>query len=111
MKILVCGGRDYTKFWRVQDILNEYEITEIICGGATGADAWARSYGEKGEIPVKVLSAEWDLYGRAAGPIRNKLMLQEKPDLVIAFPGGKGTANMVRQAKEEGIEVREITED
>ena len=53
--------------------------------------------------------ADWDTHGRGAGPIRNKQMLEEgKPDLVIAFPGGKGTANMIGQAKEAGIPVREI---
>ncbi|MEM9912925.1 MAG: hypothetical protein AAF922_19365 [Pseudomonadota bacterium] len=50
--------------------------------------------------------------GRAAGPIRNKEMLDEGcPDLVVAFPGGRGTANMVKQAQAAGVEVLDKRED
>jgi len=53
--------------------------------------------------------AEWDKFGRRAGPLRNEQMLREgKPDVVVAFPGGRGTAHMVRIAKEAGIDVLEI---
>lgn len=53
--------------------------------------------------------ADWHTHGRAAGPIRNRRMIEEgKPDLVVAFPGGRGTANMVNQARAAGIEVREV---
>ena len=56
--------------------------------------------------------ANWKKHGRAAGPIRNKQMLEEaKPDLVIAFPGGAGTANMVKQAREAGVKVEIIYAD
>jgi hypothetical protein len=60
---------------------------------------------------VKCVSvyAAWHDYGKAAGPIRNKRMLTDfAPDIVVAFPGGKGTADMVRQAKEREVEVREM---
>ncbi len=50
--------------------------------------------------------AEWSKYGRRAGPIRNKQMLDVgKPHLVVAFPGGAGTANMVKQAKAAGVPI------
>lgn len=53
---------------------------------------------------------DWDKYGNAAGPIRNQQMLDEgKPDLVVAFPGGRGTADMVNKARKAGIEVIEVT--
>jgi hypothetical protein len=50
--------------------------------------------------------ADWNTHGRAAGPIRNQRMLDEvKPELVVAFPGGRGTADMVRRAREAGVNV------
>ncbi len=53
-----------------------------------------------------VCAAKWETYGKAAGPIRNREMLLNLPALVVAFPGGKGTADMVRQAERAGIPVR-----
>ena len=55
-------------------------------------------------VVVEEFKADWDKFGRAAGPIRNAQMLREgKPDLVVAFPGGRGTANMVAQAKARAL--------
>lgn len=80
------------------------EIT-IIHGCANGVDTiaggWAKGYYNIEEYP-----AQWDKYGKSAGFIRNKQMLEEgKPDIVIAFPGGKGTKMMVDLAKKAGVEV------
>jgi len=50
--------------------------------------------------------ADWSRHGKSAGPIRNRQMLIEgRPDIVVAFPGGKGTANMIKQAVEAGVKV------
>lgn len=69
------------------------------------AAQWAQRRG----IASTAYEADWAHEGRAAGPIRNMRMLDEGiPDLVVAFPGGRGTANMVRQAKERGFEVLEV---
>ncbi len=112
MKVLVCGGRDFKDFESVNEELTwlagEHSL-EIIHGGAKGADSLAGEWARLTSTPCKVFKADWAKYGRAEGPIRNKQMLIEgKPDLVIAFPGGKGTANMVKQAREAGIEVKEV---
>lgn len=112
-KVLVCGGRDYrdTKtFDRAMcEIDNHVSIGEIIHGGANGADTMAGCWGEKYNIPVTVFKADWSRHGRRAGPLRNEQMLAEgKPDYVVAFPGGRGTAHMVRIAKEAGLKVFEI---
>ncbi|BAQ18361.1 hypothetical protein GL4_2928 [Methyloceanibacter caenitepidi] len=81
----------------------------MIHGNATGADALAGFWAIAVGVPILAFAADWNKHGRAAGPIRNKQMLDEgKPDLVIAFPGGRGTANMVRQARERGVEVVEV---
>lgn len=82
----------------------------VIHGAARGVDTQAMIAAQT--LPgVKHLpfAAEWHKHGRAAGPIRNRRMLDEgKPDLVVSFPGGRGTANMVTQAIDAGIPVARI---
>lgn len=109
MKVLVCGGRDYEWVDDFYSELDKIEITHIVHGGARGADSLAGNYAEDHCIPCTIYYADWGQYGNAAGPIRNKAMLAEEPDLVVAFPGGKGTANMIKLAKEAGVKVIEIT--
>ena len=123
MRILVCGGRDF-KDWKllrdtldvflpqpIEDrigLMNNRHIT-IISGCAKGADSLAFDWASIHRTNYEGYPADWEKYGKLAGYIRNKRMLDEgKPDLVIAFPGGKGTAMMVKIAKEAGVEVREI---
>lgn len=113
MKVLVCGGRDYTDRYHVDNVLDAvlwryFGITELIHGGANGADRLAGDWASLRGIPVRVFHADWRTHGKAAGPIRNQKMLDEsKPDLVVAFPGGRGTADMVCRAMAVGIEVLE----
>lgn len=137
MKILVCGGRDFGRvhpqnensleqYKFIMDVLGrlmikyskEYnpkdnwlptDIT-IISGGASGADSAAIDFAISNFTKLEVYEAAWKTHGKAAGAIRNQQMLDEgKPDLVVAFPGGNGTADMVRRARNKGIEVKEIT--
>lgn len=114
MKVLVCGGRNFDDALTLGSWLGgihkDHGITLIIEGGARGADFLARKFGEMQGIPVKTFPADWDRHGKAAGPIRNKQMLDEgKPDVVLAFDGGRGTANMVEQAKAAGVRVQIAT--
>lgn len=111
MKVLVCGSRDYTDeafiFGILDNFLNGQGITEIIAGEARGVDAIAKRYAKSRAILYRGFPAEWDKYGRSAGPIRNKQMLDEgQPDMVIAFrrAESKGTTNMIRQAQDANIE-------
>lgn len=112
--VLVCGGRGYTNRDKVFDVLNrlhrERIISRIVHGNATGADTFADQWAA-GKVETIIHIPEWDKYGRAAGPIRNQQMLEEKPDLVVAFPGGKGTQDMVGRAIRAGIKVMFIKED
>lgn len=110
-RVLVCGGRDYADEARVFAELNDLDPDFLIEGGAGGADTLAWRWANCKLPPDRrlTISAEWDRYGKAAGPMRNQRMLDEgKPDLVLAFPGGKGTADMIRRAKRAGIQVKEI---
>lgn len=77
---------------------------EIVSGGASGADSAAEDWAVLNWTKYSVFKADWGKHGKAAGPIRNQQMLDEgKPDLVIAFEGGKGTAGMLLLAKRAGI--------
>jgi len=123
-KILVCGGRTYGITWvngvQVPDakevnflnstldaIHKETPITNLINGAGNGADMLAIVWTAKNFILTTLFPADWERHGKSAGPIRNKQMLDEgKPDLVVAFAGGRGTANMVKQAMAAGVSVR-----
>lgn len=88
------------------DMNDKTPITAIIQGGASGADMLGRCFADMYKIKCITVPADWEKNGRAAGPIRNKRMLTDfKPDIVVAFPGGVGTANMVRQAKAVGVKI------
>lgn len=112
--ILVCGGRgfdDLGAVWAQLDAFNGLRgIRVVFEGGASGADLLASQWATLNSVRCITFRADWKMLGRAAGPLRNQRMIDEgKPDLVIAFPGGKGTADMVRRARGAGVEVLEIT--
>jgi len=125
-RVLVCGGQNYENesfVWHVLDTLhNESPISLLIHGACgwnadssmqrpmTGADAWADGWAIARQVPKQRCPASWTSLGRAAGPIRNTQMLRHNPDLVIAFPGSRGTADMVRKARKAGIRVIEVKE-
>lgn len=109
MRVLVTGGRNYTDVERIYSALDALGVTLLIHGGASGADTEAGRWADFHGVPCMVFPAPWAHHGRAAGPIRNGWMLEYgRPDLVVAFPGGRGTANMVKQARDRGVEVREV---
>lgn len=113
MRVLVCGGRDYDRD-RVWNELNRLDLErgpfDVFIHGCNGNADWeadnvASSLGRK----VCGFRAEWERLGKKAGPARNERMLRDgKPDLVIAFPGGRGTADMVRRARAAGVEVLQV---
>lgn len=112
MKILVCGGRNYRDrdfiFATLNTVHASYDggVTCLIHGNAPGADSIADEWALAIGIDCVAYPADWVLHGRRAGPIRNAQMLAEEPDiqLVVAFPGGSGTEDMIRKATKRGIE-------
>lgn len=118
MRVLVCGSRHFND----QELLNKtlFEITKldevynhgtVIHGNAKGADTLGALWGYRMGWKVEAYPADWDKYGKGAGHIRNKQMLDEgKPDLVVAFMAkdSRGTKNMVDQATKAGVEVKII---
>ena len=135
--VLVCGGRDFGEppsarikrpagvNWRAErnlvhatlDALHrDTGIHALVHGAARGADAcadeWARG---QSDVLCWRYPADWKKHGKAAGPIRNAAMLypltevqHEDAGLVVAFPGGRGTADMVSRARRAGIRVVEV---
>lgn len=109
MRVLVCGGRDYSDWKKVYDTLDALPVTILIHGGASGADALASDWAASRLRPCMSYHADWSKHGRAAGPIRNQEMIDDaKPGLVVAFPGGRGTADLIRRASAAKIEVRQV---
>ena len=109
MRVLVCGGRDYWEKKKVYSTLRSLTIDVIIHGMCNGADTLADDYAREHGIPTLPFPADWGQFGAAAGPIRNRKMLRDgMPDLVVAFPGGPGTANMVKLDEEAGVKVMKI---
>lgn len=109
-RVLVCGGRDF-KDWKwlfaaLDAFRKDNGVAVVIHGCARGADDWASVWARDRGIPEERYPADWLTHGKGAGPIRNKQMLTKgKPDQVIAFPGGRGTDNMIQQAEKAGVPV------
>lgn len=110
---LVTGGRHYMNWNHVNRVLQEVSPRCIVQGGAKGADALAKKWAETMGIPMIEVPANWSFYDSEAGSLRNGWMIEfVKVELVIAFPGKTGTANMVKQAKRAGaIDVRDEREN
>lgn len=130
MKVLVCGGRDYADKAKVFEVLdyinlNRAKISLVIHGAAKGADTlgaeWARARHVEDdgypalwdwlEAPNAVIKrrADGKPYNANAGPDRNaKMLAVGKPDVVVAFPGGRGTNDMLEKARMSGVKCWEI---
>ena len=122
MIVIVCGGRYFTDYETLTAVLERFDITKIIQGGANGADRLGKRYANSNEIEMHEEKALWDNldnnvekviegvnkwgeeYNTQAGFNRNIRMAEMKPDLVIGFKGGRGTAHMLRIASDHNIE-------
>lgn len=110
MRVVVTGGRDYLNARHIEDVLDGLKPDDVFVGDCpTGADSLARNWCRRKGVPVQSFTALWSLHGRAAGPMRNEQMLRAAGPaaIVIAFPGGRGTADCIRKAKGLGMSVYE----
>jgi len=102
IRLLITGGRNFDDQElldrALEHVHNKFGIAVLIHGDASGADKMAGAWASARGIEVLACPADWKKFGRAAGPIRNKSMLNEKPDMLLAFPGGTGTRHMVSVA-------------
>ena len=136
MIVCVCGGRNYgelpsiippdeLEWWRqkakreeallrsfLTKLHSKCSITLMVEGRCpTGADKIARLWAQDNEIPGRSYPADWNTWGKSAGPRRNTQMLGDSaPDILVAAPGGRGTSDCVEKAEIMGIEVKFIIE-
>ena len=116
MRVLVCGGRAFADRTLLEQTLDRLHtarrFTTVIEGDAAGADRLAGDWAHTRGVALEVFQADWDGLGPKAGPMRNAQMLVEgRPELVVAFPGRRGTAHMIRLAQDAGVEVIQIPGD
>ena len=113
MRILACGSRSWTDMDAIREVFDGLDVvpTEVIHGGARGADYLAGLVARERGIKVLVYPARWDLHGKSAGFKRNQKMVDSGVQLVLAFhaDNSPGTADTIRRAREAGIEVRIFT--
>ena len=115
MKLIIAGDRNFTDYrlleYKVTKILSRTNMkdVEFISGGARGADRLGEMYARNHGKTPKIYKAEWQKYGKFAGPVRNGKMAREGTHL-IAFlrQNSRGTANMIEQARQNGLKVRVI---
>lgn len=114
MRVLVCGGREYSNYEVVWTTLSRLpKGTVIVHGAARGADSLAALAATQLGFEVEahpVTKEEWKTLGKKAGVLRNQDMLETGVDLVIAFPGGRGTYDMIERSYKAGVPVIRITE-
>lgn len=111
-RVLVTGGREYDDGARMAAVLTALQPRIIIHGAARGADSLAQDWAVATNTSVASFPADWRGLGIKAGGMRNLQMLVEgKPDLVVAFPGGGGTEDMRRQARQNGVPVVTVTRE
>lgn len=110
MKVLVCGSRIWTNkeviFEKLDSFHTYLKITQVISGGAIGADSIGEEWAKKNNVPVRRFIPDWNLFGKSAGYKRNiQMLLIGKPDRVMAFVKGesKGTMHTVRAAQKINI--------
>jgi hypothetical protein len=108
VRVLFCGDRHWDAEYPIWLKLNDLpEGTIIVSGGARGADTLAQQVALNLGFEVVVYPAQWDKFGRSAGPIRNRQMADSGIDMCYAFhadiTNSKGTADMLKVCRERGI--------
>jgi YspA, cpYpsA-related SLOG family len=105
MRVIIAGSRSFHNYTRLCEIMEQLipslNITEVVSGCANGVDRLGERWAQARGIPVKRFPADWNAFGRSAGPIRNKQMAQYA-DALIAIKGSavsRGTDNMIEQAR------------
>jgi len=109
MKVIIAGGRDVTNYDLLLEAIteSEYHISQVICGGASGADALGERWARENGVPVEKCHADWKKYGNAAGPIRNRQMANRGEALIALWDGkSRGTKNMIDEATKKGLKIK-----
>lgn len=110
MKVIIAGSRTFKNDELLWKVMKEFkDVSEVLCGGARGADERGQLWAYEHGIPVKMFIPDWDRFGKAAGMKRN-IQMAEYADALIAFWDGEspGTKNMIAEATKRGLNVTVI---
>lgn len=115
MKTIIAGSRTITDYQVVERAIMDSgwhdQITEVICGMASGVDLFGKAWADARGIEVKQFFANWRAHGRSAGPRRNELMVRYADALILVWTGdtekSKGSADVLRKAKVQGLRIHE----
>lgn len=113
MKIIVAGSREFKDYEMLKNKLDKLLINQkdiqIVSGGCRGADELGEMYAKEKGYSLKVFKADWNKYGKKAGPLRNRQMAKYADGLVAFYKeGSRGTKNMIEEAGKEGLKIRII---
>ena len=112
--VTIAGPRDYTDNEFVINILDgllsnivtkHNRRVHIIEGGAYGVDALAKLYALQNKLPYTEVKADWDKYGRSAGPRRNQKMAEMSDYCIVFYKGTRGSASMIAEALKQNVPV------
>ena len=108
MRVIIAGSRTITDPLEVEKAINDsgFQITEVISGGAQGVDSLGAAWANAHAIPCTFFFAEWEAYGKAAGPIRNSEMAASADALILVYDGkSRGSADMLMKANAKGLKI------
>ena len=114
MKLIVAGGRWFNDYDLMKNTLDFFlkdttESIEIVSGKASGADTLGERYAREKGYPVKEFYAQWGLYNKRAGFLRNKDMAEYATHCICFWDGeSKGTQHMIELAKNNGLNLRVV---
>ena len=100
MKVIIAGSRHmpFSMFHLIDEAVKKsnFQVTEVVCGLARGADMFGGKWAVEHSIPVKTFPADWDTHGKAAGPIRNQQMAEYADALIVfIWDGSRGSKDML----------------
>lgn len=108
MRTIIAGSRTITDSSKLIEAIEQshFEITKVLCGGAHGVDRLGELYALDHDIPIQYFLANWEEYGKAAGPIRNTEMAENADALILIWDGAsRGSADMLKKATAKGLKV------
>lgn len=108
MRTIIAGSRNIVNPSIVQSAILEsgIEITAVVCGEARGVDTLGKAWSITNNIPVHSFPAQWSVYGKRAGYIRNAQMADNADALIAVWDGkSNGTRSMIQLAQSKGLKV------
>jgi hypothetical protein len=114
MKTIIAGSREGLSFSVFKAMLDmvPWDITEVVSGTARGVDQLGEMWAREQDMPLTLMQAQWDTYGKAAGILRNRAMAKYADALVaICINNSKGTSNMIEEARKNGLKILSIRID